>query len=249
MAKHPNRMRTDEVLRWLERRGTAGNRAGLARYGITARHAVGVPVATLRQLQKQIGVDQELSLQLWQTGCYEARLLAALVGDPRQVTRRQMDAWAKDFENWADCDTACFHLFDKTSHALAMVAKWSRAKPEFVKRAAFALLASVALHDKALGDEPFLKLLPLAEREAGDERNFVKKAVSWALRGVGRRSPVLHAAAMAIARRLAVSADATERWVGKDVLRDLQKAKVRPAAKPAKRAVAARARSRAARRG
>lgn len=220
-------MNLKEVLRWLERRGTRRHRIGLARYGITTARAFGVPVGTLQALRKRIGRDQQLSLDLWRSGWLEARLLAALVGDPQQVTRRQMDAWARSFENWATCDAACFHLFDKTAHAWAKVVQWAKAKREFEKRGAFALLASLALHDKGAADAVFTALLPVVEREAGDERNFVKKAVSWALRGIGKRNRELHAAATAVARRLAASAEAPRRWVGKDALRDLGRAQVK----------------------
>lgn len=222
-------MNQDEVLTWLERHGSRRGLEGLARYGIVAKHAFGVPMAKLLQLKKQVGVDQHLSLELWQTGCYEARLFAALIGDPQLVTRRQMDAWAKSFENWADCDTACFHLFDKVQDALAKVPQWAKSKQEFVKRGAFALLASVALHDKRAADAVFVALLPVAERAAGDERNFVKKGVSWALRGIGRRNGKLRAAVMALAGRLAKSEEAPRRWVGNDVSRDLGRVKARTA--------------------
>jgi 3-methyladenine DNA glycosylase AlkD len=134
-----------------------------------------------------------------------------------------MDQWCHDFDSWAVCDTACFHLFDRTPHVLRQVQAWARRPPEFEKRAAFALLASAALHDKRGPDEPYLACLPLIEAAATDERNFVKKAVSWALKGVGGRGPEAHAAALELAHTLAQSKHATARWVGKDALRDLAK--------------------------
>ena len=140
--------------------------------------------------------------------------------------RQQMDRWCRGFDNWAICDTLCMHLFDRTPHAFAMVQKWSTRRPEFEKRAAFALLASLALHDKAGADAPYLKSLSWIERAATDERNFVKKAVNMALRAVGKRNAALHAAAVAAARRLADATDATARWVGKDALRELTGASV-----------------------
>ena len=148
-------------------------------------------------------------------------MLCAFVDEPARVTPTQMDRWARDFDNWAICDTICFHLFDRTPHAWRKVAQWSRRRQEFVKRAAFALLASVGLHDKETGDDPFLRSLPLIERGAADDRNFVKKGVSWALRAVDRRNPGLNAAAVETARRLAVSDRPAARWVGKDALREL----------------------------
>jgi 3-methyladenine DNA glycosylase AlkD len=220
-------MDKDEVLRWLERRGTRRTVEGLPRYGIEAEHAFGVTMGTLLVLRKRLGTDHALSLALWESGWYEARLLAALVGDPQRVTRRQMDAWAAGFENWGDCDTVCFHLFDRTPFAWEKARQWSTSPREFVKRGAFALMACLALHDKAAPDKRFLALLPLIEKGARDERNFVKKGVNWALRAIGRRNTALNAAALALAKRLAVSDDATCRWVGKDALRELSSATVR----------------------
>ena len=214
--------RVREALRWLERRGTKRVRDDmLTRYGITAPRAYGVSVGAIQQLAKRLGRDHELAAALWATGWYEARLLAAFVEEPARVTAGQMDRWAGDFDNWGVCDTLCFCLFDRTPHAWRKVERWSGRRDEFVKRASFALLASLALHDKQTGDEPFLRSLALIERAASDERNFVKKGVSWALRGIGHRNAVLHAAAVELAQRLAASPEATARWVGKDTLRDL----------------------------
>jgi 3-methyladenine DNA glycosylase AlkD len=210
-----------EILARLKRRGTKRNRDGMARYAIVAPKVFGVSVADLRALGKTIGRDQTLAEALWKTGWYEARMLAGFVADPARVTPALMDRWARDFDNWAICDHLCFHLFDRTPHAWRKIAQWSRSRDEFVKRAAFALLASVALHDKDAPDAPFLAALPRIERAAGDERNFVKKGVSWALRGVGRRNRALHGPAVAAARRLAASDAASARWVGKDALREL----------------------------
>ena len=211
----------EATLAWLKRRGSKANRDGMARYAIRSGKVFGVSVATLRQRAKTLGRNHELASALWDTGWYEARMLASFVEEPARVTPAQMDRWSRDFDNWAICDTVCFHLFDRTPHAWAKVEKWSRGRAEFVKRAAFALLASLALHDKRSADEPFVRCLPLIEREATDERNFVKKAVSWALRAIGERRPGLHADAGAVARRLAASPDRTARWVGKDALRQL----------------------------
>jgi 3-methyladenine DNA glycosylase AlkD len=217
--------RLDEALAWLDARGTEVNRAGMARYGIVASKLFGVSVADIRTLAKQIGRDHALAEQAWRTGWYEARLLAAFLDDPKLVTPEQMDRWAGDFENWADCDTVCFHLFDKTPHAFAKVDQWSSDEREFVRRAAFALLASVALHDKKAPDAPFIARLPLIEAAATDARNFVKKGVSWALRGIGgRRSPASRAAARQLADRLAASSDKTARWIGRDAQRAFAKA-------------------------
>ena len=162
-----------------------------------------------------------LALALWKTDIYEARMLAAVVEDPARITAAQMDRWARDFDNWAICDHCCFHLFDETPHAWAKIDRWTRRREEFVKRAGFALLASVALHDKRAPDAPFVRALGLIAREACDDRNFVKKGVSWALRSIGRRNPALKAAALSLARRLAASDDRTARWIGRDAVKDL----------------------------
>ena len=211
--------RVGEILKELERRGTKHNRDGMARYAIVAPKVFGVSVGDIRQLGKRTGKDHDLALALWETGWYEARMLTAFVDDPRLVTPAQMDRWTRDFDNWAICDTLCFHLYDKTPHAWSKIEKWSRQRAEFAKRAGFALLASVAVHDKRAPDAPFLKSLKLIEREATDERNFVKKGISWALRGIGACNPALNAAAMETATRLAASSDSAARWVGKDALR------------------------------
>jgi 3-methyladenine DNA glycosylase AlkD len=210
-----------EALAWLERKGSKRNREGMARYGIVAEKVFGVSVADLHQLAKQFGRNHELAAALWDTGWYEARMLAAFVDEPERVTPQQMDRWCRDFDNWAICDTCCMHLFDRTPHAWRKIAQWSERRGEFVKRAAFALLASLALHDKGTADERFVESLRLIESAARDERNFVKKAVSWALRAIGERSQELNRAAAELAERLTTSAEPAARWIGKDALRQL----------------------------
>ena len=219
----------DEVqsaLTWLERHSSKQTRDGMARYGITSDNALGVSVANIRVLAKRLGRNHELAAALWETGVYEARMLTSFVDEPARVTPAQMDRWCRDFDNWAICDTLCFHLFDRTPHAWQMVTKWCDRREEFVKRAAFALLASLAVHDKQAADAPFAARLVFIERAATDERNFVKKGVSWALRTVGRRNPALNEAAVTVARRLAGSPQVAARWVGKDALRELTSAAV-----------------------
>ncbi len=215
---------TDQVrdaLAWLEQKRTARDLANLARFGITARNPLGVSMTNMQAVAKRLGRSHELAEGLWKTGVYEARMITSFVDEPARVTPTQMDRWCRDFDNWAICDTLCFHLFDRTPHAWAKIEQWSALKGEHQKRAAFALLASVALHDKTAPDAPFVKSLRLIERAATDERNFVKKGVNWALRGVGRRNAALNKAAVAVARRLADSPEAAPRWVGKDALREL----------------------------
>jgi 3-methyladenine DNA glycosylase AlkD len=216
----------DSVLAWLKRHSTKHSLEGMARYAIPSDNALGVSVTDIRKLAKRIGRNHDLAADLWKTGCYEARMLTSFIDDPSLVTAAQMDRWCRDFDNWAVCDTLCFHLFDRTPHAWAKVAQWSGKREEFIKRAAFALLWSLTVHDKKAGDGPFLNGLLLIERAAGDERNFVKKGVNMALRAVGKRNPALNAAAVVLARRLADSSPAAARWVGKDALRELTSASV-----------------------
>jgi 3-methyladenine DNA glycosylase AlkD len=215
-----------DILARLERLGSKRVRDEMAtRYGIHAKKAFGVKVAQLHTIAKPHRGDHALALALWKTGVYEARMVAVFVDDPAQVTPAQMESWCDDFDNWAICDTACFHLFDRTPDALKCVAKWARRKDEFGKRAAFALLASVALHRNDLKDADLLRRLPLIERAAGDDRNFVKKGVLWALRGIGKRKGACRDAALALAEKLAGAEVASARWVGKGALREMGRAR------------------------
>jgi 3-methyladenine DNA glycosylase AlkD len=210
------------VLAWLKRHGNRRDRANMgARYGIHADKALGVPMARMLFLAKRLGTDHQLALRLWETGWYEARMVAALVDDPACVTARQMDRWCRDFDNWGICDTACFKLFDRTPHAFSKVAEWAKSPAEFVRRGAFALLACLALHDKTAPDAHFIRCLRFVETGALDERNFVKKSVSWALRAIGERNVELNAEVLKLARRLASAPEAAPRWVGKDAIRQL----------------------------
>jgi len=211
----------ESALLWLKRHSTKATREGMARYAIPSDHAYGVAMKDIKALGKTLGRNQPLAVALWATGVYEARMLASFVGDPDQLTPAQMDRWCEGFDNWAFCDAMAFNLFDRTPHAWAKVAQWSSRRNEFEKRAAFALLWSLTVHDKSAGDERFEQGLALIEREAGDGRNFVKKATNMALRAIGKRNRALNAAATVVARRLADSKDETARWVGKDALREL----------------------------
>lgn len=213
----------------LRKLASTATRDGMARFGIPSDNALGVTMADMKQLAKRLGKNHALAADLWKSGWYEARMLASLIDAPAQVTPAQMDRWRRDFDNWAICDTVCFHLFDRTPHAFRKIAQWRNERDEFGRRAAFALLACVALHDKQAADEPFVEGLMYISEAATDERNFVKKAVNWALRAIGGRNESLHAAAMVLARGLAESPDPTARWNGKDALRELTRKKSRRA--------------------
>ncbi|HYO71527.1 MAG TPA: DNA alkylation repair protein [Archangium sp.] len=209
------------MLAWLEKQGTKKRRDEMARYAIPSANAFGVTVSALRKYARELGKDHALAQALWATGRYEARMLAAMIDEPAKVTAAQMDRWCRDFDSWAICDMVCFALFDQTPHAFAKVEAWSRRRNEFEKRGAFALLWSLAAHDRRTPDAVFANALRVVEEAADDDRNFVKKAVNMALRAVGRRSAGLNAAAVEVAERLAASSDRTSRWIGKDALKDL----------------------------
>jgi 3-methyladenine DNA glycosylase AlkD len=213
--------RVNAVITSLKKASTKKTLEGLPRYGITTDRAMGVSVGDIQVIARRIGRDHQLAQALWATGWYEARLLTAFIDEPAHVTSAQMDRWCRDFDNWGICDTVCFHLFDRTPHAWTKIHKWHDARGEFVKRGAFALLASIALHLKKEPDGPFVESLLLVERAATDDRNFVKKGVSWALRLIGRRNSALNAEAIALSRRLAASDQPAARWIGKGALREL----------------------------
>lgn len=212
----------EQVIDWLRAKGTKATRDGMARYALPSENAFGVAVGVMQKEAKRIGRNHELAMALWECHWYEARMMATFLGDPEKLTAAQMDRWAKDFDNWGITDTACFHLFDRSPHAWEKVTQWARRREEFVRRAGFALLASLAAHDRVAEDALFIAALPLIERASTDERNFVKKGVNWALRSVGRRRPRVQAAALKLARRLAASDDPTARWIGSDAVRKLQ---------------------------
>ncbi|MEK6923960.1 MAG: DNA alkylation repair protein [Candidatus Micrarchaeota archaeon] len=212
----------NEIMRELKERANPRNVAGMAAFGINPAGTLGVNIPTLRTIARCHAGNHRLALQLWKTGVHEARLLAAFVDDPRLVTPRQMDSWAAGFDSWDVCDQACCSLFDQTPWAFEKAVEWSGRKEEFVKRAGFALAAGLAWHDKKTGDKEFEKLLPIIAREARDGRNFVKKAVNWALRNVGKRNAQLNNAAIATAKRIARQPFASARWIAADALRELQ---------------------------
>jgi 3-methyladenine DNA glycosylase AlkD len=226
----------DSVMSWIKKTGSPRTRSGMARYGLPTANAVGIPVGVMRAEAKRIGPNHDLALALWKTGSYEAQLMAAMLGEPERLTVAQMNSWCRDFDNWGTVDTACFTLFDRSPLGWKVVGPWCKEKGEFQKRAGFVMMACLAAHDKTAKDAAFLKFFPIIERGANDDRNFVKKGVSWALRHLGHRSVALHAAALKTATRLSRSANATQRWVGKDALRDI----TRPAVVKKLRAKAAK---------
>ena len=198
------------------------NIAGMRRFGIAAQgEQLGVSLKQLRLLGRPHRRNHALALELWESGIHEARLLATVVEDPAQITKTQMERWVRDCDNWSVTDALAF-VFDRTEFAEAMAERWSGRKAEYVKRAAFSIMAGMAVHRKELPDEIFLRFINLIEREATDERNFVRKAVNWALRGIGKRNASLRRAAMAAAKRIALIDSRAARWIASDALRELR---------------------------
>lgn len=215
-------MTFDEVILELRSLESAENRAGMARFGINTDHALGVSVPNLREIGRRIKrKDHLLATRLWDTGIHEARILASIVDEPSAVTEEQMDAWVRDFASWDLCDQCCGNLFWKTPYAWDKAVEWSEREREFEKRAAFSLMAYLAVHAKKAPDERFLAFLPIIKREASDGRNFVKKAVNWALRQIGKRSTPLRQSAIETAREILARGDGKGKWVASDALREL----------------------------
>jgi 3-methyladenine DNA glycosylase AlkD len=212
----------DMVVHRLRAMARPGGREGMARFGINPGNALGVRIPDLRRLAKELGPDHRLATGLWATGIHEARILASMVEEPHRVTEAQMERWVRAFDSWDLCDQVCGNLFDRTPFAGAKARHWAGRDEEFVKRAGFALMAWLAVHDHAVGDRVFLDFLPVIEREAGDDRNYVKKAVNWALRQIGKRSRRLHRAAIGTAERIGRQGSRAGAWVASDALRELR---------------------------
>lgn len=224
MARAPHT--ADQAIAQLRLAGRAENRLGMARFGISTAKALGVSVPDIRAAGRAIRHDHELAQALWESDIHEARILASLVDRPQWVTPEQMDRWAGDFDSWDLCDQVCGNLFDKTPFAHEKIMAWAGDDRQFVKRAAFCTMAWRAVHDKRAIDEELKTYLPLIAREATDPRNFVKKAVNWALRQIGKRSAGLHGPCLELARRLADFNDPAARWIGKDAVRELESEKM-----------------------
>lgn len=218
----PSRDIADALIAEMRRHANPRNIAGMARYGIRTDRALGVSIPALRVMARAHRRDHDLARALWDSGIHEARILATLVDDPDRVTAAQMDAWSRDIDSWDICDQLCNNLFRKTRHARARALRWSRRKPEFVRRAGYVLMATLAVHDKAATDADFEPFFDAIRRGATDDRNFVKKAVNWALRQIGKRNPALRRRAIARARDLARTESPAARWIASDALRELR---------------------------
>ena len=212
---------SEEIIAYLKTLSNPENVTGMARFGINPENTLGISMPVLRATAKQVGKDHRLAQELWVSGIHEARILAALVDEPTKVTPGQMDAWAADFDSWDVCDQACANLFDRTPHAPGKALEWSERPEEFVKRAGFAMMACLAWHDKKAEDALFENFLPAILREATDERNYVKKAINWALRQIGKRDRNLNAQAIQVAQQMAQLPGKAPRWNAADALREL----------------------------
>jgi 3-methyladenine DNA glycosylase AlkD len=214
--------RAREVVRTLERMGDPARVEGMKRYRIDTSSAVGVSVTELRRIARGLGHDHELAAALWVSGVHEARILASLVDEPARVSEAQMDAWVADLDSWDVCDAVCGNLFDRTPFALDKAVEWSTREPEFERRAGFALMAWAAVHRKDLPDAAFASLLPLIRERSIDDRNYVKKAVSWALRQIGKRSAGLNTKAIGTGVQIERMDARSSRWIARDALRELR---------------------------
>jgi len=215
------KMQYKEVLEKLKSLSNPKNVEGMAHFGINPKNTYGISIPNLRKIAKETGKNHELAQQLWESGIHEARILASMIDNPKMVTEEQMEKWIKDFDSWDVCDQVCMNLFDKTNFAYDKVIEWSKRNEEFVKRTGFSLIACMAFHNKDIEDKDFIKLLPIIKRESTDDRNFVRKAVNWALRQIGKRNTNLNKEAIKTAKEIQKIDSKTARWIASDTLKEL----------------------------
>lgn len=214
-------MQYDDILKKLKSLSDPKAVEGMARFGINPENTFGVSIPNLRQIAKEAGRDRALAQQLWASAIHEARILAGMIDDPKMVTEEQMERWVKDFDSWDVCDQCCMNLFEKTKFVYQKAAEWSSNDKEFIKRTGFVLMARLAVSDKKADDRQFELFLPIIKREASDNRNFVKKAVNWALRQIGKRNLNLNRKAIETAKEIQEIDSKSARWVAADALREL----------------------------
>lgn len=215
-------MNCDQIIQKLNSFSNPENVAGMARFGINFKNNLGISIPTLRKIAKEIGKEHSLAQELWDCGIHEAKILAGMIDEPEVVTEKQMEQWVKEFDSWDVCDQVCGNLFDKTPFAYKKAVAWSKSEKEFIRRAGFVMMAELAVHDKTASDTEFIKFLPFIKRESCDERNFVKKAVNWALRQIGKRNRHLNKNAIATAKEILKGDSKAARWVAADALRELE---------------------------
>lgn len=219
-------MQYNDVIRKLEKLSDPRAVAGMARYGIRPAKAFGVSIPNLRAIAKEIGTDHGLALELWRSGIHEARILASMIADPDRTTERLIDSWVKDFDSWDVCDQCCMNLLENTKSAYSKAIEWSASDKEYVKRAGFVMMARLAVSDKRAMDEQFLAFFPIIKKEAGDSRNYVQKAVNWALRQIGKRNAVLNCKAIETADEINKMSMRSAKWIASDALRELKSEEV-----------------------
>ena len=218
---------TNQIIQTLKTHANPKNVEGMARFGINTKNTLGISIPFLRNLAKKIGKNHQLAQNIWKTGIHEARILAAFIDNPKEVTKNQTENWVKDFDSWDVCDQVCSGLFDKTAYAYQKAEEWAERKEEFVKRAGFVMIAALSVHDKKAEDEKFIKFFPLIKKHATDERNFVKKAVNWSLRQIGKRNGTLRKQAIEVAKQIGKIDSKSARWIAKDALREMMQKKSR----------------------
>lgn len=216
-----------QIVSVLRKKGRRKNIEGMARFGISTHNTLGVTVTDLRKIAKPFGKDHALAIELWNTGIHEARILATIVDDPDMVGEKQMESWIKNFDSWDVCDQACMNLFSRTRLAWEKAIEWSSRKEEFEKRAGFAMMAVLAVHDSRTGNEKFMNLLPIIAKNSNDERNYVKKAVNWALRQIGKRNAMLNREAIRTAGEIMEIDSPAAKWIASDAIRELESSTIR----------------------
>jgi 3-methyladenine DNA glycosylase AlkD len=217
----------DEVIEKLKSLSNPKAVEGMARFGINPKNTYGVSIPNLRKIAKEMGKDHHLAQQLWTSGVHEARILASMIDDPELVSEKQMENWVKDFDSWDVCDQCCSNLLDKTKYAYQKAVDWSKRNEEFVKRAGIVLMATLAVHDKKLRDQDFLEFLPIIASESVDDRNFVRKAVNWALRQIGKRNLNLNRKAIETAKDIQKLDSRSAKWIASDAIRELKSRSIR----------------------
>ena len=218
-------MTYQEIIKTLKSKANPKNVEGMSRFGITASNKLGIRIPVLRSLAKEIGKNHKLALQLWNSKIHEAKILASMIDEIDKVTKTQMDSWIKDFDSWDVCDQVCMNLFDKTPYAFKKAVEWTKRKSEFEKRAGFALMACLAWHDKTSPDRKFAGFFPYIKINSTDKRNFVKKAVNWALRQIGKRNRNLNKEAINVAKAIYKTNNKTAKWIANDALKELSDSK------------------------
>ena len=219
-------MNSNQIINRLRDMGDVKNIEGVGRFGIKTENNLGNSVTNLRNFAKKIGKNHKLAVELWNSGIRDARMVAACIEDPKTVSEEQIDSWVSDFDSWDICDHTCGHLIDKTPFAYKKVKEWSKRKKEFEKRAGFALIAWLAVHDKSADNAKFDEFLNIIKEESTDKRNYVRKAVNWSLRNIGKRNISMNKKAIKISKEIQKIESKTAKWIANDAIRELTSEKI-----------------------